>query len=159
MEDIDLYIACKSGIKVFYYGSSILEAYIPSKGRGRNLKKEIDKINQNLIFDYTETDSEVLFKFYYKNSDTILPLLSPRTSGAGISPYSTKNLPKSSYVIPEEDLAEYKKIVSKIQPEHVLTITHITNNFIKGLATKKNSIENIKSDMKLKCLKGKEYIQ
>ena len=81
--------------------------------------------------------------------------MSPRTSGAGISPYSTKNLPKSSYVIPEEDLAEYKKIVSKIQPEHVLTITHITNNFIKGLATKKNSIENIKSDMKLKCLKGK----
>ena len=63
MEDIDLYIACKSGIKVFYYGSSILEAYIPSKGRGRNLKKEIDKIDQNLIFDYTETDSEVLFKF------------------------------------------------------------------------------------------------
>ena len=158
LEDIDLYIACKSGIKVFYYGSSILEAYIPSKGRGRNLKKEIDKINQNLIFDYTETDSEVLFKFHYKNSNTILPLLSPRTSGAGISPYSTKNLPKSSYVIPEEDLAEYKKIVSKIQPEHVLTITHITNNFIKGLATKKNSIENIKSDMKLKCLKGKEYI-
>lgn len=158
MEDIDLYIACSSGTKIFYYGNAILEAYIPSKGRGRNIKKEIDAINSNLIFDYTETDSEVLFKFKYSNSDTIIPLLKPRTNGAGISPFSNKNLPKSNYVIPDKELNLYKNTVAKIPPERILTITHSTNNFIKSLATKKNPMENIKSDMRKKCLKGKEYI-
>lgn len=52
----------------------------------------------------------------------------------------------------------YKEIVAKIPQEGILTLTHSTNNFIKSLATKKNPIENIKADMKLKGLKGKEYI-
>ena len=34
----------------------------------------------------------------------------------------------------------------------------MTNNFIKTLATKRNTIENIKADMRLKGLKSKEYI-
>ena len=158
LEDIDLYIACAAGTKIFYYGSSVLETYIPSKGRGRNIKKEIDKLDSNLIFDYIETDSEVLFKFKYSDSSKIIPLLKPRTSGASISPYSVKNLPKSSYIIPNEELVLYKNTVAKIPPERILTITHSTNNFIKSLATKKNPMENIKADMRKKCLKGKEYI-
>ena len=48
--------------------------------------------------------------------------------------------------------------MAKIPREDILTITHNTNNFIKSLATKKNSMENIKADMKLKGLKGKKYI-
>ena len=48
--------------------------------------------------------------------------------------------------------------MAKIPPEHILALTHSTNNFIKSLATKKNTYENIKADMKLKGLKGKEYI-
>lgn len=159
LEDIDLYIACAAGTKVFYYGSSVLEAYITSKGRGRNIKKEIDKLDSNLIFDYAETDSEVLFKFKYSDSSKIIPLLKPKTSGASISPFSVKNLPKNkTYTIPDEDLIIYKNTVAKIPQERVLTITHSTNNFIKSLATKKNPMENIKADMRKKCLKGKEYI-
>lgn len=53
---------------------------------------------------------------------------------------------------------QYKELVSKIPQECILTLTHSTNSFIKSLATKKNPIENIKADMKLKGLKGKEYI-
>lgn len=60
------------------------------------------------------------------------------------------------FKIPDEDLTTYKEIVAKIP--QVLDITHSTNSFIKSLATKKNPIENIKADMKLKGLKGKEYI-
>lgn len=52
----------------------------------------------------------------------------------------------------------YKQIVAKIPQENILTLTHTTNNFIKSLVTKRNSIENIKVDMRMKCLKGKEYI-
>ena len=34
----------------------------------------------------------------------------------------------------------------------------MTNIFLKNLSSKKNSWDNIKADMKMKGLKGKEYI-
>lgn len=157
-EDIDCYIDCQNNIKIYYYGHSILQAYVPSIGRGHNIIKSINQINSKLIFDIEETDSEILFKFKYVDSDKIIPLLKPKTCGAKISPFSSKNRPKSVYKIPDEDLKAYKNIVAKIPPESILTLTHSTNFFIKSLATKKNPIEKIKADMKLKCLKGKEYI-
>ena len=148
-----------NNIKIFHYGSSILQAYIPSLIRGHNIIKAIKNIDSNIIFNIEESDSEVLFCFKYVNSDKIIPLLKPKTSGANISPFSSRNLPKNKdYKIPDEDLIAYKNIVAKIPPERILTITHTTNNFLKSLATKRNPIENIKADMKLKGLKGKEYI-
>lgn len=160
LEDIDVYISCQHGNKVFHFGGSILQAYIPSIGRGHNIIKAINEsFGQDIIFNIEETDTEVLFKFHYKDSDKIIPLLKPRTNGASISPFSSKNLPRNKeYKIPDENLIHYKNIVAKIPPEHILALTHSTNNFIKSLATKKNTYENIKADMKLKGLKGKEYI-
>ena len=84
--------------------------------------------------------------------------LKPKTNGASISPFSSRNLPKSDYKIPDRDLLTYKEIVSKIPRERIIDITHTTNNFIKSLVTRKNKLENIKADMAKKCLKGKEYI-
>lgn len=159
LEDIDIYIDCINNVKIFYYGSSILQAYIPSLGRGHNVIKAINEMDSSMIFDIEETDSEVLFKFKHVNSDKIIPLLKPKTSGSNISPFSSKNLPKNKdFKIPDEELSLYKEIVVKIPQERILTITHSTNSFIKSLTTKKNPIENIKADMKLKGLKGKEYI-
>lgn len=158
LEDNDCYIDCQFGNKIFHYGGSILQAYIPSIGRGHNIINIINEINSNIIFDIQENDSEILFKFKYINSDKIIPLLKPKISGAGISPFSSKNLPKSNYEIPDKDFNMYKEIVAKIPQECILTLTHSTNNFIKSLATKKNPIENIKADMRKKCLRGKEYI-
>lgn len=159
LEDIDIYIDCINNVKIFYYGSSILQAYIPSLGRGHNVIKAINEMDSSMIFDIEETDSEVLFKFKHVNSDKIIPLLKPKTSGSNISPFSLKNLPKNKdFKIPDEELSLYKEIVVKIPQERILTITHSTNSFIKSLTTKKNPIENIKADMKLKGLKGKEYI-
>ena len=143
---------------MFHYGRDILQAYVPSLGRGHNILKAIQQTNPSIIFDIEETDSEILFKFKYANSNKIIPLLKPKTSGAGISPFSSKNLPKCTYIISDKDLDMYKQIVAKIPQERILTLTHSTNNFIKLLATKKNPIENIKADMKKKCLKSKEYI-
>ena len=48
--------------------------------------------------------------------------------------------------------------ISDVPKDKLLSICHTSNNFIKTLATKQNPKENIKADMKLKCLKGKEYI-
>lgn len=147
------------GNKVFHYGRDVLQVYIPSLGRGHNILKSINEIDKSIIFDIEETDSEVLFKFKYVDSDKIIPLLKPKTSGASISPFSSKNLPlNKDFKIPDGELSLYKEIVVKIPQERILTITHSTNSFIKSLTTKKNPIENIKADMKLKGLKGKEYI-
>lgn len=147
------------GNKVFHYGRDVLQVYIPSLGRGHNILKSINEIDQSIIFDIEETDSEVLFKFKYVDSDKIIPLLKPKTSGASISPFSSKNLPlNKDFNIPDGELSLYKEIVVKIPQERILTLTHRTNSFIKSLATKRNPIENIKADMKLKGLKGKEYI-
>ena len=159
-EDIDCYIDCKYGNKVFHYGHSILEAYIPSIIRGHNIIKYInDNFGKDVISNVIETNAEVFFRFNAKYDDKIIPLLKPKTSGASISPFSSKNLPKNKdYKIPDEEFDTYKNIVDKIPRERILSITHITSDFIKSLTTKKNNLENIKADMALKGLKGKEYI-
>ena len=158
-EDIDIYIDCQYGNQVTHYGGSILQAYVPSLIRGHNIIKSINEINSDLIFDIEETSQEILFKFNYKDSDKIIPLLKPKTNGANISPFSSKNLPRNKdYKIPDEEFSDYKEIVTKIPPERILTLTHSTNNYLKSLATKKNTWDNIRADMKLKGLKGKEYI-
>lgn len=157
-EDIDCYIDCMNNVKIFYYGRSILQVYVPSIIRGHNIVKAIQQINPNLIFDVEEGDSEVWFNFKYSDSDQVIPVLKPKTSGANISPFSSRNRPKSDYKIPDKDLEAYKNIVAKIPPEKVLSITHITNSFVKTLVTKKNTMEHIKADMRLHGVKAKEYI-
>lgn len=159
-EDIDCYIVCANNIRIFSVERGILQAYIPSIGRGRNIVKAIkEEFQGEIIFDAEQTDAEILFKFSTKDADKIIPLLKPKTSGANISPFSSRNLPKNkSYKIPDEELSSYKSIVENIPKERILSITHTTNDFLKSLVTKKNTWEDIKADMALKGLKGKEYI-
>ena len=85
--------------------------------------------------------------------------LKPKTNGARISPFSIRNIkPKTKYKIPNEDLLRYKDLMKNLSQKEVLSFGLYTNNFIKSLVSKKNTMENIKADMKLKGLKGKEYI-
>lgn len=85
--------------------------------------------------------------------------MKPKTSGASISPFSSKNLHQNKdYRISDEDFILYRKIIEKIPQNELLGVTHTTEKFIKSFASKRNPIENIKADMKLKGLKGKEYI-
>lgn len=123
-----------------------------------NILKNLEETDKSLVFDIEETDSEILFKFKYVNSDKIIPLLKPKTSGSQTSPFSPKNLPKSDFKIPDDKLEAYKQIASKIPPEKLLILSRITHSYLQTLITKKNTWENIKSDMRLKCVKGKEYI-
>lgn len=147
-----------NGTQIFYYGHSVLEAYIPSLIRGHNIIKAINEINPELIFDISETSTEVMFKFKYKDSDQIIPLLKPKVSAAGRSPYSSKNLPKSDYTITDGELQSYKEIIANLPRERALRVGYITNQYLKSICKKKGSYEKMKEDMKLKMLKGKEYI-
>ncbi len=159
-EDIDCYIDCYKNIKIFYYGKSILEAYIPSLGRGHNIVRMIkEDLGDNIIFNITENDAEVIFWFRASNMDKLEKYLKPKTSGANISPFSSRNLPKNkSYTIPDDELTLYKDIVDKLGKKRIIELTHVTNNFLKSLVTKKHTWEDIKADMALKCVSGKNYI-
>lgn len=115
--------------------------------------------NDKIIFNIEETDSEVLFLFKVKDDEKIIPYIKPKTSGANISPFSSKNLPKNKdYKIPDDELEEYKNVTSNIPSDKLLTIGIMTTNFLKSLVTKKNTWDDIKADIALKGLKGKEYI-
>lgn len=77
----DIYIACQNGNKIYTYGhmngnSKVvwLTAYIPSIGRGRNIKKVLDE-QQIEYIEYRESDVEVEFRFKAKDIDTIAILL------------------------------------------------------------------------------------
>lgn len=154
-----MFIDCYNNIRIHHYGNRILEAYIPSIGRGHNIIKAIQsEFGDDVIYNIEETDSEILFKFNAKHMEALEKYLKPKTSGASISPFSSRNLPKSDYKIPDEDLSTYKEIVGKLPRERIIDITHNTNSYLKSLATKTNTWEDIKADMALKCLKGKEYI-
>lgn len=120
-------------------------------------EEEIKK--ENIISHIVETDEEVIFNFHAKHMNDLEKYLNPRTNGADISPFSSRNLPKNkSYRIPDEDQVEYKTIVEKLGKKNVITLTHTTNAYIKSLVNKKNTWENIKADMAKKGLSGKTYI-
>ena len=158
-EEVDCYIKCANKVTISYYGKGILEAYIPSIGRGRNILRAIEEDGMgDKITKKFETDSEVIIRFPAKEMAQFEKYFKPLTSGAGISPFSTKNLPKTDYIIEEDKLEEYRNIISKLGYETPIGIAHLTNNFIKSLATKRNSWEKIKADMQMKGLRGKEYI-
>lgn len=46
-EDIDCYISCEKGIKIFSYGRGVLECYIPSIKQGRNILRHFYRDNVN----------------------------------------------------------------------------------------------------------------
>ena len=177
----DIYIKCANGSQIYHVGRSTLCAYIPSIGRGHNIiiaiAKELNIIEDEsiyrdydslysilnadkTIFDITENDEEIEFKFNAKDIELITKYLKPQTSGADISPFSSRNLPKSSYAIPKENLEEYAEITASIPQEDKLKVGLITSRFINDILSKDKVYRtvNIKTDMRKKCLKGKEYI-
>lgn len=177
----DIYIKCANGSQIYHYGYNTLVAYIPSIGRGHNIliaiAKELKLIKDDsksrdygtlysvlnkdkTVFDIRENDEEIEFKFKAKDIELVAKYLKPQTSGADISPFSSRNLPKSSYIISAEDLEEYLKITSSIPKENKLIISRTTNEFIKNILSKDKLYKtvSIKTDMRQKCLKGKEYI-
>lgn len=158
--DNDVYIDCYHNIQISSFGQGVLEVYIPSIIRGNNIIKAVQsEIGEDIIWDIKRTDTEVIFKFKAQNMESLEKYLKPKTSGASISPFSSRNLPKNKdYKIPDEEFEAYKNIVTKIPKKRILSLTHMTNHYLKSLVTKKNTWENIKADMALKMLKPKEYI-
>lgn len=165
IEDIDMYIACQYGNKIKCYGHIDnkkpvwLIAYVSSIGRARNIKKALDDQGVEYV-DYIENDIEADFKFKAKDIEIVAKLLKAKTSGASISPNSVKNLPKSDYIIPLENIEAYKEITASIPMSDILIISKITNRFMDDILAKKYKRIDINADMKKKCMARqiKEYI-
>ena len=190
----DLYIDCRNDIKIKHSSNNVLSCYVPSKQRGTNVLKKIytDKINDCLPIETNETkkyfnnlcdmlikfnilvsaevlDYEVLFEFKTDMLDYIAQLVGAKTSGANISPFSVKNLPKTHYPIPKNDMELYKKAMLKL-PKKIVTIkgkpremtdglivNKINDNFNKLLNKEFGKGFNATTEMKSLGLKNKQY--
>ena len=154
----DIYIPCANNVQVYHLQRNILETYIPSLGRGRGIVRRIKEAYPDLILKIQETDSEVLFQFKAEDMDNIAPYIKPRTLGADISPWSSKNRPKKQYCIPDEDLKQYEEVVAVIPPAERLAISHMTQAFFRTKYKSKKAYEAHKQNIKTSGLRAKEYI-
>ena len=151
INDTDIYISCRNNCKIFLYGHINntrpvwLQAYIPSIGRGRNIIKALKEKDIELV-DIKENDKEVEFKFKASDIEIVAELMKAKTSGAGISPFSSRNLPKSDVKIPTEEIARYKEITSVIPKTDLLLISKLTNEFLESVLQKE--LRNILKDKK-----------
>ena len=177
----DVYIKCAFNCQIYSYGKGILVAYIPSIGRGHNILKALGerlckfdistiKIDYKPLYDsllsegtikhIMENDEEIEFRFHAKNIELIAEYLKPLTAGASISPFSTKNLPKSDYIIPVDELSLYKDLTAGISKEDIIIISQATRRFISDniAKSKQYKLKNIRFEMRKSMLKGKEFI-
>lgn len=162
INDTDIYISCRNGCRIYTYGHINntrpvwLQAYIPSIGRGHNIVKALKEKDVELV-NITENDEEVEFKFKASDIEIVAELMKAKTSGANISPFSTRNLPKSDVKIPTEEIARYKEITSIIPKADLLLISKTTNEFLENILQKglRHTTQNKKFDYKLDMKKLK----
>lgn len=165
IDEDNVYIPCYYNSRIWHYGRSKLIAYIPSVQRGHNVIKALKKNGVN-VFDCDESDEEVVFKFNASDMDQVASLMKPKTSGAKTSPFSSKNLPKAQVDIPENELARYKNLVSKLGTSGMSVIRTANKNFLDEVLAKKLRQKyakkpfDYKSDMRAMCLSRdtKSYI-
>lgn len=136
IDENNVYITCYNDVKVWHYGGSKLLAYVPSLQRGHNLIKAVKALGVD-VFDCDETDEEVTFKFNASNIDSVMSVLKPKTSGAKISPFSSKNLPKAQVDMPENELSRYKNLISKLDKSKISYIVKMNNAFLEDVLAKK----------------------
>lgn len=194
----DFYIKCRNNIEIKHGVGNALWLYVPSKTRGGNILRKMyldaygeewgsknaskdTKYLDNLIkrvVDGTPVvsaevlDSEVLIEFKTPDMDWIANYIHPVTSGANISPLSKRNLYKTKYTIPKDDLDKIKLIEEKY-PTRVMNIKGVQHTVTDGLFIRnvnkqfeqemsrqdsfKNSIDALEADKKKVGLQGKEY--
>lgn len=151
--------ADKTKITVINYEDSTVETILPERhvfmGNTYFYGKIVSMFGSNL-----GKDKEIEFKFHARKLEYIALFLKPAIAGADISPFSTKNLPKCNYPIPEEDLAEYNAILDSMDSKDYLLVSRVTDAFLTNKLQKSKQYRTIdlKKDMKKKCLKTKEYI-
>ena len=155
-DDVGLYIPCKYNGKIYDHGyyrgtvNDVLRIMPSSKwidyigteelaqkiARGRNIKKQMDK-DKVPYHHYDETDEEVSFLFPSTGIDIVAKLVGAKVSGANISPFSSKNLPRTKVEIPTDKMQVYKDITSRLNRNDMLVIKAINKSFMDEILAKK----------------------
>lgn len=139
-DGVGLYIPCKYDGKIYAYGRDgkymQLCAYVPSLKRGHNIVKKMKKLSIE-YHDVDETDEEVTFRFPSTEIDAVAKLMGAKVSGANISPFSARNLPKTKVEIPTDKMQEYKDITSRLNHNDMLVIKNINKSFMDEILAKK----------------------
>ena len=192
----DLYIDCANKIQIKHHGGNVLCCYIPNKTKGMNIFRKIyqDKISQTLPAETTSDgkkylnnlckelvekgilvsaevlDIEAIFEFKADMIEYIAKLVKAKTSGASISPFSSKNLPREPYKIPNKDMDLYKESIKDFPTKTVdmgngpidvpdgLLIKQANKQFDEIIAAAQEPGFDVNKDRKVKGLKAKEYI-
>lgn len=170
----DFYIPGKKGIEIRHAGYNKLGCYalsttsmLANNTLKAIYKKEFDKeppkkmetlekhlLDADIILDITHYDDGALFIFRAERLDDWADIFKLKTYGASISPLSSKNLPKSAYIIPEEDEAKCKALfTSNMEPMEKARTTTRAIKVIRANFTNKQE-----SEMKRLCMKPRQYI-
>lgn len=163
----DFYLSGRGGIEVKHGTGSELACYIPKLQLGNNIlkayydsvignrgDKSVDKIvselkNSGYVNDVDILSTEIFFTFDADHLDTLAPIIKLKTSGARISPFSTRNLPKAPYTIPKEDMDKYKKAKGELTG---LEIARLNEQFIA-----ENFDSDFKTNLRKEMLKPVQY--
>ena len=163
----DFYLSGRSGIEVKHGTGSELGCYIPKLQLGNNIlkayydsvignrgDKSVDKIVSELksggyVNDVDILSAEIFFTFNADHLDTLAPIIKLKTSGASISPFSTRNLPKAPYTIPKADMDKYKKAKDGLNG---LEIARLNEQFIA-----ENFDSDFKTNLRKEMLKPVQY--
>ena len=162
----DFYLLGKSGIEIKHGVGSELSCYIPKIGVGKNVIREYCKVavgkeyknvdkaieilkKHGYMNDCDILSIEIFFTFDAKHLDVLAPIIQLRTSGASISPFSQRNLPKAPYEIPKKDMDAYKKARGDL--------TGLQISRLQGAFINENFDDDIKSKMRLEMLKANQY--
>ena len=191
----DYYIDCSNNIKIKHGTGSVLSCYIPTRQRGMNLLKQIYKdytskelpvetpktqkylenlceelVKEGILESAEVLDYEVYFEFKANMIDYIAKLVGAKTYGASINPLSSKNLPKTKYNIPEEDIELYKDAIKDFPTQIInfgdkqrtsvdtVFLNKLNKSFDQIIIKSQRKGFDINKDRKKKGLKGKEYI-
>lgn len=164
----DFYMSGTGGIEIKHGTGSELACYIPKLQKGNNVlrnyyeattgksykNKSMDAIVKALkesgyVNDCDIMSIEVFFTFDAKHLDILAPIVKLRTSGARISPFSTRNLPKAPYTIPKADMDKYKKAKDGLSG---LEIARLNEQFIA-----ENFDSDFKTNLRKEMLKPIQY--
>lgn len=140
----DFYIPCrkygKESGQIYHYGQNLLGVLVKGLIRYRRLLKLCEE-NNIVISNLREGDDECSFTFSAKDFDFIAEFMGAVTQGKNIRPFSIKNLPKSMYEIPPENIKEYREILDSLENNDKLIVSQLTDEFIRKTFGKKSAVD------------------
>lgn len=150
----DLFIPCSRGkcvIKHTYEKDILVICFYDKVNTARNVYEELKNKYSNIYLKLELIGIDGLIYFNANDISKIATIIKPRTSGASIKWWSSRNLPKVHYELPKECIEEFNSITKDLDRTQKMHF----GRYLSSLFLTEN---NLKEDQKLSRLSVKEYI-